>query len=140
MAAEETKALGDVLVDPYGNPMEDPIDIGKDVWYYSFDMFDHVIVDQGGMLNQPAVCSPWTVGADYCTVRDYEFFPVQIDPLNDGEYYLTEIARRFALTTNSVQAAVELGQRPVRHADLQAGHHQPGRPGRYLPAPRGHPG
>jgi len=106
MAAEETKALGDQLVDPYGNTTEDPIDIGKDVWYYSFDMFDHPIVDQGGMLNQPATCSPWTVGATYeCT--PYEFFPVQIDPLNLGEFYLTEIARRFALTTNSVQAAVD---------------------------------
>ena len=40
MAAEETKALGDILVDPYGNPTEDPIDIGKDVWYYTFDMFN----------------------------------------------------------------------------------------------------
>ena len=106
MAAEETKALGDILVDPYGNPTEEPIDIGKDVWYYSFDMFDHVIVDQGGMLNQPAICNPWTVGADYeCT--PYEFFPVQTDPLNGGDYYLTEIARRFALTTNSVQAAMD---------------------------------
>jgi hypothetical protein len=101
MAAEETKALGDVLIDPLGNPAEEPIDIGKDMWYYSFDMFDHVLVDQGGMLNQPAVCNPYTVGADYdCT--EYEMFPVQIDPLNGGEYYLTEIARRFALTTNSV--------------------------------------
>jgi hypothetical protein len=106
MAAEETKALGDQLIDPYGNPTDDPIDIGKDVWYYSFDMFAHPLVDQGGMLNQPASCSPWTVGADYdCT--DYELFPVQIDPLNGGDFYLTEIARRFALTTNSVQAAID---------------------------------
>ncbi|MFN2169485.1 MAG: choice-of-anchor O protein, partial [Anaerolineae bacterium] len=105
MAAEESKALGDILVDPYGNPTENPIDIGKDVWYYSFDMFDHILVDQGGMLNQPAKCSPWTVGADYeCT--PYEFFPVQTDPLNGGDYYLTEISRRFALTTNSVSAAM----------------------------------
>jgi hypothetical protein len=105
MAAEETKAMGDLLIDPYGNPALDPLDIGKDIWYYSFDMFDHPIVDQGGMLNQPAVCSPWTVGADY-DCDEYEFFPVQIDPLNGGELYLTEIARRFALTTNSVPAAV----------------------------------
>jgi hypothetical protein len=105
MAAEETKALGDILIAPDGSEAEDPIDIGKDVWYYSFDMFNNPIVDQGGMLNQPAKCSPWTVGASYeCT--PYEFFPVQIDPLNLGEYYLTEIARRFALTTNSVNAAV----------------------------------
>ncbi len=103
MAAEESKALGDQLVDPYGNPTEEPIDIGKDVWYYSFDMFNHPIIDQGGMLNQPAKCSPWTVGATY-DCADYEFFPVQIDPLNGGDYYLTEIARRFALTTNSVNA------------------------------------
>jgi hypothetical protein len=105
MGSEETKALGDMLVDPLGNPTEDPIDIGKDMWYYSFDMFDHIIVDQGGMINQPAKCSPWTVGSDY-DCDDYEFFPVQTDPLNGGEFYLTEISRRFALTTNSVSAAV----------------------------------
>ena len=106
MAAEETKAMGDLLVDYLGNETEDPLDIGKDVWFYSFDMFAHPIVDQGGMLNQPASCSPWTVGASVdCT--DYELFPVQTDPLNGGEFYLTEIARRFALTTNSVQAAVD---------------------------------
>jgi hypothetical protein len=81
MAAEETKAMGDILFDPYGNPAENPLDIGKDIWYYSFDMFDHPIVDQGGMLNQPAKCSPWTVGADY-ECDEYEFFPVQTDPLN----------------------------------------------------------
>jgi hypothetical protein len=28
-------------------------------------------------------------------------------PLNGGEYYLTEIARRFALTTNSIRRHVE---------------------------------
>ena len=39
-----------------------------------------------------------------CT--EYELFPVQTDPLNGGDFYLTEIARRFALTTNSVSAAV----------------------------------
>lgn len=105
MAYEETKAMGDILTDPYGNPAEDPLDIGKNIWYHSFDMFDHDFVAQGGMLNQPAKCSPWTVGANY-TCEPYEFFPVQIDPLNGGEFYLTEIARRFALTTNSVSAAV----------------------------------
>ena len=106
MAAEETKALGDQLIDPYGVPTDDPIDIGKDMWYYSFDMFAHPFADQGGMLNQPASCSPWTVGATY-ECDEYELFPVQIDPLNGGEFYLTEIARRFALTTNSVQAVAD---------------------------------
>ncbi len=106
MAAEETKAMGDLLVDYLGVPTDDPLDIGKDVWYYSFDMFDHPLADQGGILNQPATCSPWTVGATVdCT--DYEFFPVQTDPLNGGDFYLTEIARRFALTTNPVNLITE---------------------------------
>lgn len=109
MAAEETKALGDVPAlgcteADADADLCDPIDIGKDVWYYSFDMFDHPVIDQGGMLNQPAICNPNMVGSDYeCTAG--EFFPVQTDLLNGGEYYLTEIARRFALTTNSVSAA-----------------------------------
>lgn len=98
MAAEETKALGDICtIEEEVSDDCDPIDIGKDIWYYSFDMFDHVLVDQGGMLNQPALDRTLDVPT---------FFPVQIDPLNLGEYYLTEIARRFALTTNSVSAAV----------------------------------
>ena len=56
MAAEESKALGDTAEDEDA----DPIDIGKDIWYYSFDPFktgaDEIMVQQGGMLNQPAVC------------------------------------------------------------------------------------
>ncbi|MBE0686417.1 MAG: hypothetical protein IH585_10485 [Anaerolineaceae bacterium] len=98
MAAEETKALGDICtVESEAEDECDPIDIGKDIWYYSFDMFDHVLVDQGGMLNQPALDR---------TLEEPTFFPVQTDLLNGGEFYLTEIARRFALTTNSVSAAV----------------------------------
>ncbi len=98
MAYEETKALGDII-DEDG----DPIDIGKDVWYHSFDMFHPDIVAQGGMLNQPAICKD--EAEDYCTGGVGEFYDVQVDLLNEGEYYLTEIARRFALTTNSVTAA-----------------------------------
>ena len=53
---------------PYGNPTEDPIDIGKDMWYYSFDPFktgaDEFMVEQGGMINQPSSCSPWTMYPD----------------------------------------------------------------------------
>jgi hypothetical protein len=112
MAAEETKALGDMLVDPYGNPTEDPLDIGKEMWYHSFDPFktgqDEYMVAQGGLLNQPSKCSPWTVYADetVATCVPYEFFPIQTDPLNGAPFYLTEIARRFSLATNSVTAAV----------------------------------
>ncbi len=112
MAAEETKAMGDVLVDPYGNPTEDPIDIGKEMWYHAFDPFksgaDEYMVAQGGLLNQPSSCSPWTVYPDdtVATCTPYEFFPLQTDPLNNAPYYLTEISRRFALATNSVSQAM----------------------------------
>ncbi len=111
MAAEETKAMGDVLIDPYGNPTNDPLDIGKDIWYYSFDPFktgaDEFMVEQGGMINQPSSCSPWTIYPDpeSAVCEPYEFFPMQTDTLNGAPFYLTEINRRFALTTNSVGAA-----------------------------------
>ncbi|MCG3209916.1 MAG: hypothetical protein FOGNACKC_03543 [Anaerolineae bacterium] len=98
MAYEETKALGDIV-----NDEDDPIDIGKDVWYHSFDMFQPDMVAQGGVLNQPAVCKDDS--EDHCTDGVGAFYDVQVDVLNGGDYYLTEIARRFALTTNSVGAA-----------------------------------
>jgi hypothetical protein len=98
MAAEESKALGDVLDEDL-----DPIDIGKDIWYYSFDPFlNEFMVNQGGLLNQPAICSD--LDDEHCSAVD-EFFDVQVDA-RGFDYYLTEIARRFALTTNSVSAAV----------------------------------
>ena len=112
MAAEETKALGDVLIDPYGNPADSPIDIGKEMWYHAFDPFktgeDEYMVAQGGLLNQPSSCSPWTVYPEdaAATCTPYEFFPLQQDPMNGAPYYLTEISRRFSLTTNSISAAM----------------------------------
>lgn len=104
--AEETKALGDLLVDPWGNPVEAPLDVGKDMFYYTFDIFDPPMLEQGLQVNQPAACSPW-VPSQYFDCEPYELYPVQIDALNGGEFYLTDITRRFALTTNSVKAVVE---------------------------------
>ncbi|PKO06089.1 MAG: hypothetical protein CVU41_08225 [Chloroflexi bacterium HGW-Chloroflexi-3] len=100
MGTEENKAMGEILVN------EEPIDIGKDMWYYSFDMFDHPLVDQGGFANQPAQCKfDASVDDPLCTgINEGEFYPVQTDA-RGFEYYLTEISRRFALTTNSVSAA-----------------------------------
>jgi hypothetical protein len=42
--------------DPGGEPPDDdePPDIGKNMWYYSFDLLNPPFVMQGGMLNQPA--------------------------------------------------------------------------------------
>jgi len=109
LAAEESKALG--MSNLTGDEDTEPIDIGKDVWYYTFDPYktgaDHFMVDQGGMLNQPAQCNhdsglddPLCDGLDEGT-----FYPTQFDE-RGFEFRLTEIARRFALTTNSVSAAV----------------------------------
>jgi hypothetical protein len=104
MAAEESKALGDTAVDEDA----DPVDIGKDIWYYSFDPFktgpDEIMMQQGGLLNQPAVCKDDTDA--FCTGGVDEFYDIQVDD-RGYEYYLTEISRRFALTTNSVKAAVD---------------------------------
>jgi hypothetical protein len=121
LAAEETKALGiTAMVD---GTEYDPIDIGKDMFYYSFDFAKpynlHVnteldatddsayIVQQGGMLNQPARCSPWfatttDTNPDATCPADGEFFDIQEDPITGYEYYLTEISRRFALTLNNI--------------------------------------
>lgn len=120
LAAEETKALGITVPD---GVLYDPIDIGKDMFYYSFDYAKpynlHVntaldteddsayVVQQGGMLNQPAKCSPNFITTDQThpdisCPADGEFFDTEIDPITGYEYYLTEIARRFALTLNNI--------------------------------------
>jgi hypothetical protein len=96
MAYEETKALGytaDELLEL------DPIDIGKNIWYHSFDMFTPDMVAQGGMLNQPSYPldpTTGTFGAD---------FVVQVDEFG-YEYYETEIARRFSLVSQPLENAL----------------------------------
>lgn len=86
MGAEESKALGE------GSTDEDvePEDIGKNMWYYSFDLLNPIFVQQGGMLNQPAVCGPQD---EDCTEDD--FFPLLVDDF-ENDFYETEIARRFS--------------------------------------------
>ncbi|MCB8984251.1 MAG: hypothetical protein H6659_10535 [Ardenticatenaceae bacterium] len=120
LAAEETKALGITVEE---SEEYDPVDIGKDVFYYSFDFAKpynlHMnttldaddpspyVVQQGGMLNQPAKCSPYFITTDQ-THPDIscpgpgEFYDTEFDPITGYEYYLTEIARRFALTSNNI--------------------------------------
>ncbi|MCL4263453.1 MAG: hypothetical protein KJ069_09565 [Anaerolineae bacterium] len=91
MAYEETKALGEGVI------IEDPIDIGKNIRYHTFDMFNPDIGSQGNMLNQPAVDRE--TGA---------FFPLQIDEWG-YEFYETEIARRFSVIAQPAAAADESG-------------------------------
>ncbi len=121
LAAEETKALGTTA--EVDSVTYDPVDIGKDMWYYSFDYAKpynlHVnttldavdsapyVVQQGGMINQPAKCSDWfpsyeAMNPAITCPGHGEFFDTQIDLETGNEYFLTEIARRFALTLNNI--------------------------------------
>jgi len=93
MAYEETKALGEGDNDT----LEEPLDVGKNIWYHSFDMFNPDIVAQGGMINHPAK-DPET--GDY--------FPPLVDEFGN-EFYETEISRRFNLMTQSVGQAGDSG-------------------------------
>jgi hypothetical protein len=99
MAYEELKALGEGSADD-----EEPIDIGKNIWYHSFDMFNPEMVAQGGQLNHPARCP--TDDIDGCAQG--EFFPFLYDEWGN-EFYETEIARRFNLMTQHPDKAGESG-------------------------------
>jgi hypothetical protein len=80
MGAEESKALGE------GSSEEDvePEDMGKNMWYYSFDLLNPEFVLQGGMLNWPA--------KDPATGLVFDMLEDDFGNL----FYETEIARRFA--------------------------------------------
>ncbi|NCF16023.1 MAG: hypothetical protein GWP62_11980 [Gammaproteobacteria bacterium] len=125
VAAEESKGLGryaflfeeEGIVPCDEDTSDDPdcgADIGKNQWYFSFDMgdprtsdsSDHAnglvqnLVKQGNLLNQPEV--DWRTGDYYPTVNTslmWEF----------GEYnydlYNTEIARRSSLLVQSIAKA-----------------------------------
>ncbi len=92
MGAEESKALGEGATD------EDvePVDIGKNMWYYSFDLQNPTFVRQGGMLNQPAVCNPHDAGdTARCPDGEGAFYALLEDDFGN-EFYETEISRRFS--------------------------------------------
>ncbi|MDO9086589.1 MAG: choice-of-anchor O protein [Anaerolineaceae bacterium] len=83
MGAEESKALGEGSVEEE----VEPEDIGKNMWYYSFDMLNPEFVLQGGMLNQPAV--------DHDTGLFFDLLEDDYDAI-DYTFYETEISRRFS--------------------------------------------
>lgn len=88
MAYEETKALGEGSVED--DTITDPVDIGKNIWYHSFEFTHPDMVAQGGMLNQPAL--------DPATGLFFDF--IEPDPTNlavTDVAYETEIARRFSM-------------------------------------------
>lgn len=94
LAYEELKALGEGASD---DPEAEPLDIGKNIWYHSFDMFHPDIAAQGGMLNQPAIDPETGI-----------FFPQLTDEFGNL-FYETEIARRFNLMTQTPEKAGESG-------------------------------
>ena len=118
VAAEESKGLGNFLLDEDGELCadDDPdceADIGKNQWYFSFDMGDPAtsltaeepnglvqnLVNQGNLLNQPEV--DWKTG---------NYYP-PIDPSTTWGLstpfviYNTEIARRSSLLVQSIGKA-----------------------------------
>ena len=109
MAYEENKGLGDVCDDGYCEDAniteEDKRDMGKNVWYHTFDMFHPELVSQGLMLNQPAVYPvDWgdpTGLLEQDSFFGYVFYRFKEDPIynwqagiTDATLYQTEIARR----------------------------------------------
>ena len=94
MGAEESKALGE------GSTDEDvePEDIGKNMWYYSFDLANPSFVLQGGMLNWPAK-DPLSDGAPFDMLED-DF---------GNPFYETEIARRFSHMSQAIHQIGDTG-------------------------------
>jgi hypothetical protein len=86
---EKMKALGTLLDEDL-----EPEDIGKNMWYHTFEFDKPEIMAQGLMLNAPAL-SPETG----------EYIDLLVDEW-DNELYDTEIARRFNLFVNSAPAAM----------------------------------
>jgi len=87
---EKSKAMGTEMPDEE----EEPIDIGKDVWYHTFELNDPEIAQQGLMLNAPAL-NPETGG----------LFDVYTDEW-ENEYYETEIARHATLAVQGTGATL----------------------------------
>ncbi|MEN8178827.1 MAG: choice-of-anchor O protein [Pseudomonadota bacterium] len=127
LAYEESKGLGE-------EDDEDPdkIDMGKNIWYHTFDMFNPEMVSQGMILNQPAIyiddlldtsdlIGYDLVEEDASDYTDYDgdvsFRTIEPDPIYDAAglddddvvLYQTEIARRYSQITQPASWAGESG-------------------------------
>jgi hypothetical protein len=109
MAYEENKGLGDICDDgdcPDEMTTEaDKRDMGKNVWYHTFDMFKPELVSQGLMLNQPAVYPDgWSDPSgllEPAPLSGYNIYAFREDPiyktlagLDGTTLYQSEISRR----------------------------------------------
>ena len=116
-AYEESKGLGEEEFDSGDDYEFGKMDMGKNIWYHTFDMFNPELVSQGLMLNAPAVypadfTSPQITGGGDALQADGEYMIIVDDPIYaftepaiETTLYQTEIARRFSLISQkSVQA------------------------------------
>jgi hypothetical protein len=96
MAEEKMKAMGTEAegCDPVTDPDCEPIDIGKDMWYHTFEWNNPELVQQGLMLNAPAI--------DHETGLPFDIY---YDEWGYA-YHQTEIARRFNLMVQGIGAAM----------------------------------
>ena len=124
-AYEESKGLGE-------EDDEDPdkIDMGKNIWYHTFDMFNPELVSQGLILNQPAIYIDDILDdsdlmgydlepVDASAYTDYDagsvsFRKIVPDPIYsvvglESELFQTEIARRYSQITQPASKAGDSG-------------------------------
>lgn len=106
MSYEENKGLGeDGEEEEVSDDPAEKIDMGKNVWYHTFDMFKPELVSQGLMLNQPAIYPDDFSDPLGLLTQDnslgYNFYSITPDPiyktqagLTTTTLYQTEISRR----------------------------------------------
>lgn len=106
MAYEENKGLGDEGEDEVvPEDLIEKVDMGKNVWYHTFDMFKPELVSQGLMLNQPAVYPDTFTNPEGFLTQDTSlgsnFYRIDPDPvyktlagLDTATLYQSEISRR----------------------------------------------
>lgn len=107
LAYEESKGLGEEEdLDP--NDLIEKVDMGKNIWYHTFNMFKPELVSQGMQLNQPAVYpESWS---PFGRLKEdlssgYRFMDIDPDPIYEDQaglestLYQNEIARRFSMIT-----------------------------------------
>ncbi len=108
MGYEESKALGEGTSEE--ETEVDPVDMGKNLWYHTFDMFNPEVVSHGNILNQPS--KDPNPDSDYYN----DFFPLlnTADLINwvgasgvdyNYSFYETEITRRFSLISQPASLA-----------------------------------
>ena len=120
MAYEESKGLGEEGEDETtSEDLIEKVDMGKNVWYHTFDMFAPELVSQGLMLNQPAIYPEDFSNPEGFLTQDtsfgYNFYQIDPDPVYEElagietTLYQSEISRRPSQLSQDWYAAGESG-------------------------------